>query len=84
MGERFLGCRPLVPLPTISRKNARFENELVCIVDHLLGGLGRVAKVGVRDCVIDLAPDSLNGVGGLYALRKRLLFASQSALEMTV
>ena len=64
MGERFVDRRPLVPLSTISRKNACVENDLVCIVDHFLGGVRRGAGVGIRDCVIDIPPDNLNGFGG--------------------
>ena len=65
--ERFPDHCPLVPLPTISRKNVCVENELICIVNHLLGGVDRGAGIGVCDCVIDLPPDNLYGVcGGIF------------------
>ena len=74
MGGRFVDCCLLVPLPTISRKNSRVENELVCIVDHLLGGVGRGAGVGVRDCVINLPSDDLDGVDRGLCVTKALVF----------
>ena len=71
-GEHFSDRRPLVPLPKISYKNARVENELVCIVDHLLGGVGCGTGFVVCNNVIDLLPDNLNGVGGGVCLAEAL------------
>ena len=73
MGERFSVRRLIVPLLTISRKNTRVENELICVVNDLLGGLGRGASVGVCNCVIDLPSDNLDGVGGGVCLTEALV-----------
>ena len=73
MGERFFVCRPLVLLLTISRKHARVENELVYIVNNLLGGVGRVSVVRVRNCVIYLTLDNIDGVGGGVCLMQELV-----------
>ena len=73
MGEHFFDRRPLVPLPTISSENTRVEDELVYIVDHLLGGVGHGAAVGVRYCVINMPQDNLDGVGGTVCLAEALV-----------
>ena len=73
IGERFVDCRQLVPLPTISCKNACVENELVRIIDYLFGGVRRGASVSIRDCVIDLMPDNINGVGGGVCLAELIV-----------
>ena len=73
MREIFVVCSPLVTLPKISCKHARVEDELVCIVDNLLGGVGRGSIVSERDCVIDMTPDNLDGVGGIVCLTEVLV-----------
>ena len=60
MGEGFVARCPLVPVSTIRRKNASVEDELVGIVDDLLGVVGRGSGVDVRDCVINMPPHNLN------------------------
>ena len=78
MGERFFDRRPLFSLPKISRKNARVENELVCIVNHFLGGVGHGDGVHIRDCVIDILLDDLDGFYGVVCL------ATKFAIDSTV
>ena len=73
MGESFVSRRPLVPLPKISSKNDRVENQLVGVVHNLLGQVGCGAGVSICDGVIDLTPDNLNGVGGGVCLAKALV-----------
>ena len=73
MGERFVDCPPLVPLPRISCKDDSVENKLVCIFDHLLGGVGRGAGIGVRNCVIDIPPEYLDGFCGGVCLAEALV-----------
>ena len=72
MGERFVDRRLLVPLPTVNHENSRVENEVVCIVCHLLGGVGSGYGVGICDCVIDLTPDDLDWVSGGVCLVEAL------------
>ena len=67
MRKCFVIFCPLVPLPTISSKNALVENQLVGVVHNLLGQVGCGAGVRICGRVIDLTPDDLNGViGGVY------------------
>ena len=73
MGERFVDQYPLVSLPKISRENTCVENDLVCIVDNFLGGVWCVAGVCVRNCVVDLPPDDLDGVSGSICLVEALI-----------
>ena len=73
MGDSFVARRPLVPLPTICRENTSVENELICIVNYLLGGVGRGSGVGVREFVINLLPDNLDVVGGGVCLAEALV-----------
>ena len=68
MGECFIVCHPLVPLPTICRKNSCVEDDLVCMVHNLLVGIGSGADVSVHDRVINLPPGELNGDGGCIFL----------------
>ena len=39
MGERFVACSLLVPLPTISREYTLVEHNLVGVIDDLLAGV---------------------------------------------
>ena len=73
MGEHFVILRPLVPLPTIYCKNTCVENELIQVVHDLLRRVGRGAGIGVRNCIINLLPDNLNGVGGGVCLVEALV-----------
>ena len=73
MGEIFVTHRPLAPLSTIYLKNASVEYELVDIFNKLLGVVGRGSGVGIRNCVVDLPPDYLNGVGGGIRLAEPLV-----------
>ena len=73
MGERFVVGRPLVPLPTIYRKNARVEDKLVGVFHDLLVGIGSGDSVSVRDCVINLLPDNLNRDSGCVCLAELLV-----------
>ena len=73
MGKCFVSLRPLVPLPTISSKNARVENQLVGVFHDLLGQVRCGAGVGVCDGVIDLTSDDVDGVGGDVCLAEALV-----------
>ena len=73
MGGRLFNRRPLVPLPEISRKYFHVENELVRIVNTLLGGVGCVSGVSIHDCVINMTTYNLNGVGGGVCLAETLV-----------
>ena len=64
MGDRFVVLRPLVPLPKICCENTPVENELICVVNKLLGRVGRGSSIGVRNYVIDMPSDDLDGIGG--------------------
>ena len=80
MGKCFVIHLPLVPLPTISIKNAHVENHLVGVVHNLLGQVGCGTGVVICESVIDMTPDELNGVSGSFTSQKLLSFASQSVL----
>ena len=73
MGERFVIRRPLVPFPTICRKNARVEDELVGVVHDLLVGIGSGAGVDIRDRIINLPLGDLNGGSGCVCLAEELV-----------
>ena len=73
VGGRFSAQRPLVPLPTISRKYSRVEHKLVGVIYHLLAGVWFRPGVGVHNCVVDLTPEDLNGVGRGVCLLEALV-----------
>ena len=64
MRKCFVIRLPLVPLPTISSKNAHVENQLVGVVHDLLGRVGCGDVVGICESVIDLTSGNLDGVSG--------------------
>ena len=49
MGEGFVARRPLFPLLIIHRKNTNVENDMLGVVDDLLGGVGHGAGVSVSN-----------------------------------
>ena len=73
MGERFVVRRPLVQLPTIFRENTRVEDELVGVVHNFLVGIWSGSGVGVRNCVINMPPEDLDGDGGCVCLAEVLV-----------
>ena len=72
-GGVFFNLHPLVPITKIIHGHALAENELVRIVEDLLGGVGRGASVSVHKYIIDLTPDDLDGVGGGVCLAEALV-----------
>ena len=73
IGERFVARRPIVPLSTIIHEHARVKNDLVSVINHLFSGLRHGVGVGLRNCVIYLPLDDLNGVGGSVRLAEALI-----------
>ena len=73
MRERFVVRWLLVSLPTIFCENTCIENELVCVVKDLLGGVGRGTRAVVDDCVVDLTPYNLEGVSRGVCLAEALV-----------
>ena len=73
MEERFVIRQPLVPLPTICRENTRVEDERVGVVHDFFVGIGSVAVVGVRDCLINIPPGDLDGDGRCICLAEALV-----------
>ena len=73
MGDRFVTCRSLVPLPTISRERVCVKNELLGVINHLFYGLWRGSGVDVDNCVFNMPPDNLDGVSGGVRLAEALV-----------
>ena len=81
MGERFFVRRLLVPLLTICRENIRVENELICVVNDLLGAVGRGSGAGVHDYVINLPLDNLYRVVGGVCFADALVVGEPVGVE---
>ena len=73
MGEHFDARRPLVPLPTIIREHFCVKQELAGVIDPLLALVRHVPGIGVRDCIVDMPPDYIDGVGRGVRLAEALV-----------
>ena len=83
-GSVFYAHRPLVPLPKISHELACVKKEVVDVINHLLDGVWHGPGVVIRDCVVDLPPDDLGGVGGGVPLADALVVCKIFSVDYDV